>query len=286
MTGRAVAARSACGTRLHLQHGPIDLLIKADGDRECAFAAATARFATVLEELVAELPLLRSPLLADSKKPRGEVALRMDAACRIFTDRGFITRMAAVAGSVADEVLAAMVARAPLRRAMVNNGGDIALHLARRETYAVRMRSVTGDDLGDVVIRGGDRIGGIATSGRHGRSFSLGIADSVTVLARSGAVADAAATMVANAVDLPDHPGIHRVPAFTLTPDSDLGSVPVVVRCGTLTAVHRAHALNLGLERAEQLVERGTVIGCALFLQGEARVCGVVPRMERDIAYA
>ena len=50
---------------------------------------------------------------------------------------------------------------------------------------------------------------GIATSGWRGRSFSLGIADAVTVLAATAAEADAAATMIANAVDLPGHPGDH-----------------------------------------------------------------------------
>ena len=34
-------------------------------------------------------------------------------------------------------------------------------------------------------------LGGIATSGAHGRSFSLGVADSVTVLAKTAAMADA-----------------------------------------------------------------------------------------------
>ena len=49
---------------------------------------------------------------------------------------------------------------------------------------------------------------GIATSGWRGRSFSLGIADAVTVLAATAAEADAAATVIANAVDLPGHPAI------------------------------------------------------------------------------
>ena len=67
---------------------------------------------------------------------------------------------------------------------------------------------------------------GIATSGWRGRSFSLGIADAVTVLADRAAAADAAATIIANAVDLPGHPAIVRVPACELAPDSDLGRAP------------------------------------------------------------
>ncbi len=76
-------------------------------------------------------------------------------------------------------------------------------------------------------IRAEDGIGGIATSGWRGRSFSLGIADAVTVLAETAAAADAAATIIANAVDLPGHPGIVRQPASSLQPDSDLRDLPV-----------------------------------------------------------
>jgi hypothetical protein len=38
------------GRRLHLQHGPIDLIIGAEGAREVAFAAARVRFETLLKE--------------------------------------------------------------------------------------------------------------------------------------------------------------------------------------------------------------------------------------------
>ncbi len=118
------------GNRLHLQHGPIDLVIAAEGPpgaREAAFDAARRRFATILEELVAELPALRRP--PDGGAFTGPTARRMAAAVAPFRDV-FITPMAAVAGAVAEEVQAAMLAAAPLERAWVNNGGDIALHLA------------------------------------------------------------------------------------------------------------------------------------------------------------
>ena len=85
---------------------------------------------------------------------------------------------------------------------------------------------------------------GIATSGQGGRSFSLGIADAVTVLARRAADADAAATMIANAVDL-DHPAIQRRPAVRLDPDSDLGDLPVTVAVGDLSRSEVAAALDL-----------------------------------------
>ena len=149
----------------------------------------------------------------------------MHAAVAPFAADCFITPMAAVAGSVAEEILGAMLAAAPLDRAYVNNGGDIALHLGA-EQFAVGLMDRPGPPgvMQTIQIEAGDPARGIATSGRHGRSFSLGIADAVTVLAATASQADAAATVIANAVDLPGHPAIIRMPANELQPDSDLGA--------------------------------------------------------------
>src|SRR5947209_15413399 len=209
------------GGRLHLNDGPIDLVIGAFGAGHAvraAYGAATRRFTTILDELCEELPLLRSEVLPSSPLPRGPTTQRMDAAVRPFAKVCFITRMAAVAGAVADEILAAMLTAAELDRAYVNNGGDIALHLSPGQSFAIGMvdRPDHPGLFGQARISASDGIGGIATSGRHGRSFSFGIADAVTILAANAAAADAAATILANAVDLPDHPKVTRVPACDL----------------------------------------------------------------------
>ncbi len=236
--GRAQAALLP-GGRLHLNDGPIDLIIGAFGSQasmDAAYAAATRRFGTILDELCEELPLLRSEIRASSPLPCGPTAQRMDAAVRPFAEDCFITRMAAVAGAVADEILAAMLGAAELDRAYVNNGGDIALHLAAGQSFAIGMvdRPDRPGLFGQARISAGDGIGGIATSGWRGRSFSLGIADAVTILAQNAAAADAAATVVANAVDLPGHPDITRVPANDLDPQSDLGARLVTRDVGDL----------------------------------------------------
>lgn len=276
--GGPVAALLDGGGRLHLQHGPIDLIIGADavadGGRDRAFAAAARRFDGLLEALVAELPLLRAAMTADLPEPAGPVARRMDAATRPHGGEGFVTCMAAVAGAVADEILAAMTAAVPLRRAYVNNGGDIALHLGPGERFTGAMAGLDGRDLGRIALNGGDGIGGIATSGAGGRSFSLGIADSVTVLAATGAAADVAATLIANAVDLPGHPAITRRPAASMQPDSDLGERLVVTAVAALTPDETATALAAGVARAEGLLRRDRIAGAALFLQGQQRLVG------------
>ena len=273
----APTVQRLAGDRLHLSHGPIDVVLRAWGTPEAvdaAEAAAIALFPTILPGLVAELPELRRPV-AEAPRAAHAVARRMVAACAAFAPI-FITPMAAVAGAVADALLAAMRAAAPLTRAYVNDGGDIAVHVAAGEMLAIGLaadpRHLALD--GALRITASAGIGGIATSGRHGRSFSLGIADAVTVLARDAATADAAATLIANAVDL-DSPAVRRMPASALDPDSDLGDRLVTVGLGALSDGEVAGALDAGLARAEQFRAMGHILGAARRLRGAARATGL-----------
>lgn len=266
------------GDRLHLQHGPIDLIIGAEGDaptdRDRAFAAAHDRIQGLLEGLVSELELHRSQLFPDTPQPLDPVAQHMHKAARRFCEETFLTPMIAVAGSVADTILAAMVAAQPLRRAYVNNGGDIALHLEDDAQFSIAMAQQDGADLGRISISAGDDIGGIASSGAPGRSFSLGIADSVTVLAKDAATADVAATLIANAIDLPDHPGIKRTPATELQPDNDLGDRPVTTFVPDLSADDCRAALASGRLTAERFLGLQLIQGASLTLQGYSELVG------------
>ena len=275
---KPVAALLDGGQRLHLQHGPIDLIIGADpvgaGTRQSAFKAAAERFDTILEGLCRELPRHRTQLTWDTTMPQDVTAQRMYRAARPFCAATFVTPMSAVAGSVADEVLAAMLAACPLDRAYVNNGGDIAVHLAPGATFSVAMAGLEGGNLGRLRFGADAGIGGIATSGAGGRSLSRGIADSVSVLAGSAAQADVAATLIANAVDLPGHPNIMRQPAHDVQPDSDLGAQAVVTSVGTLSATDRAEALAAGRVVAQDMQRAGHIRGAALFLQGETTQTG------------
>jgi ApbE superfamily uncharacterized protein (UPF0280 family) len=264
------------GRRLHLNHGPIDLIVGVFGapeEKRLAYAQAVERFQTILTELVAELPELRRPATRMPRSFTGSTANRMEkAVCRHAP--AFITPMAAVAGSVADEILAALVDRRKLDKAYVNNGGDIALHLAPGQSMSAAVAG-TGHGFADrLTVRATDPVRGIATSGWRGRSFSLGIADAATVLARTAAEADAAATIIANAVDLSGHPAITRAPASSLAPDSDLGERLVTTGVGALTADEIAKALEGGVAVAGKLRREGKIVAAAVFLVGESRAIG------------
>ena len=267
--------------RMHLHDGPIDLIVEAFGaprEVETAYRAASARFVTVLDELCSELSFLRRACSTVSVWPRGAVARRMTAAVMPYAAECFVTPMAAVAGAVAEEILAAMVSAADLSRAYVNDGGDIALHLSRGEKLLVGMieRPDLPSLLGTTTLRSTDPVRGIATSGWRGRSFSLGIADAVTVLADRAAAADVAATIIANAVDLPGHLAIVRVPACELAPDNDLGNRPVTQAVGELRPQEVNQALEAGAQTADRLLRMGLMRSAALSLQGETRVVGAL----------
>jgi ApbE superfamily uncharacterized protein (UPF0280 family) len=321
------AAMLSDGRRLHLQHGPIDLVIEAFGERdqiETAYAQAVEAFGDVLTGLVSELPLLRAPLGAVRPVLNGPVAARMVGACWPHRDV-FITPMAAVAGAVADHVLECMLRGLSLPRAYVNDGGDIAFHVAPGERLTcgvatdvaltvqrpilrdAALRAAPQDEVvklepphpeepfgaeaangvskdgqvrdlaaslidGAIALTADMPVRGIATSGRAckgrgGRSFSLGIADAVTVLAADAAAADAAATIIANSVDLPGHPGIGRAPAAAIDPDSDLGDHLVTLDVPALERHEADRALRAGVAKAEALRQAGLIFGAVLVLQ-------------------
>ncbi|MFT4117549.1 UPF0280 family protein [Bradyrhizobium sp.] len=279
MTRSPQIALLSDGRRLHLQDGPIDLIVEARGpagEVRAAYEAAARRFTGLLDELCAELPDLRMAAEPGRTPLTGVVARRMHAAVAPYAADCFITPMAAVAGSVAEEILGAMLGAAMLERAYVNNGGDIALHLGEGEHFAVGLMDRPDSDgvMRTIRIAADDPVRGVATSGRHGRSFSLGIADAVTVLAATAAQADAAATVIANAVDLPAHPAIIRQPANELQPDSDLGARLVTRDVVALSRYETAAALESGAECARQLFDRGLIEGAVLQLCGDMIVIG------------
>lgn len=263
------------GKRLHLQHGPIDLIVEVfGGDKRAAYGRAAQRFETVLEELVAELEVLRQWASPDAKL-NGSVARRMQAA--VLPLRGeFITPMAAVAGSVADEILSCLCRDADHHKAYVNNGGDVAFHLGPGETIEAGIAAAAG---GRVTITHDMPWRGVATSGWRGRSHSLGIADSVTVVAKNAAAADAAATIIANAVDLPGSPRIERTPARQLAPDSDLGDRLVTVAVDALSPAEIRNALERGSYSAKAMLENRLIGGAVLELQGAVEIVGPFPQL-------
>ncbi|MCF6321790.1 MAG: UPF0280 family protein [Rhizobiaceae bacterium] len=258
------------GRRLHLHHGPIDLIIKATGDGwQQSYRQARLRFETILDELVGELEMLRHPCEA-GRQFKGPVAQNMQLSVEQFLPL-FITPMAAVAGAVADEILDAMVKHTRLDKIYVNNGGDSAIFLAEGQSINA---AIAARFAASIAIHSSDPHRGIATSGWRGRSQSFGIADSVSVVARNAAIADAAATMIANCIDLPGHKAITRQRADEIQPDSDLGDRLITTGVGVLSDEEINCALDGGYRLAEQYHECGLIGGVMLVLGDHVRQIG------------
>lgn len=272
-------------TRLHAQHGPIDLIIQVEGsdtERRLAFEQAMIFFDSVLVDLVAELEQLRLPAAnAASKTFRSVVARHMQRTVIQYKNE-FVTPMAAVAGAVADCTLAALSNNRKLNRAFVNNGGDIALHLPNNSCYSMGICESTRSTRFDasVQIDNTSSIRGVATSGWHGRSHSLGIADAVTVLATNAANADTAATLIANRIDLPRSSKIQREAANKLAPQSDLGNRAVTVAVQVLTKTEKVQALSKGRSYAQELIAQGLIDSAYMSLQGQRMVAGRIPNIQ------
>jgi ApbE superfamily uncharacterized protein (UPF0280 family) len=269
--------------RRHFQHGPIDIIAYAEGDPVSvaqAHEAAWQRFGQILPELVHELAELRKPVRGAGtlKGPIAQSMWQACKACLIDADaEAFLTPMAAVAGSVAQNLNACYQAPG-IKRAWVNNGGDIALHLTEDTAVSIGLfadlarldeqQLIAGVQTDAVFeVTHGMGIGGVATSGWRGRSFSLGIADSVTVFAASASQADAAATMIANAVNVSDL-RVVRQPASALKDDSDLGQQLVTVAVPKLGQDEIAQALEAGLKKARTLRQNGLICASVLSCQG------------------
>jgi len=238
----------------------------------------------VLDELVCELPELRQPL-GDRCELAGPVARRMWQACQPYR-AGFVTPMAAVAGSVAQELIE-HYARPGIQRAWVNNGGDVALHLAPGESIRVGLfADLARFDAaaavlplqtdGHMTVHATLPVRGVATSGWRGRSFSLGIADSVTVLARTAAQADVAATLIANAVNVPDA-RIERRPANELRHDTDLGDRPVTFHVPPLDQATVLRAVRAGQRMARELQASDLIWSAIIVCQGWSATAGGEP---------
>ena len=276
MTGAAVAAFLSDG-RLHLQHGPIDLIIEANGDAKdisIAYDAMAKRFETVLDELVPELATLRKEV-SSADNAKSSIARRMIVAALKFNDE-FVTPMAAVAGSVADEIVEIGWNVISLSKLYINNGGDIAFRISPGHELTVGVaKSVTSSALlGRLHFSANSNVRGVATSGFGGRSRTFGIADAVTVVSSCAADADVAATLIANHVSLGSHPQVSAVAANLIDESSDLGGRLVTTAVGVLTNYEIKSALDKGEHRANELFAKQLISGAFLALRGSVRSVG------------
>ena len=91
-----------------------------------------------------------------------------------------------------------------------------------------------------------------------------------------GGSSDAAATLIANAVDV-DHPAVKRVRACDIDPDSDLGDRLVTAEVGVLDDAAIEAALDAGHRRAKEMARAGLIRAAVMVLRHHYRVAGNMP---------
>jgi hypothetical protein len=243
--------------------GPMRLVIRAWNKKQPQIKLArraAEESISYLERIARCRPLLSRPIPDIEDLPGDELALGMIRSTRAIGDHD-LTPMAAVAGTIADAV-ADWLFEQGLTRVIVDNGGDIAIRLARGETATVGVRpQVTSPLISHVIhLDSGRSTWGVTTSGMGGRSFTRGIASAVTVLAADASVADAAATAVANACFVEDK-GIIQLPAENIDPNSDLAGINVTTEVAPLSAESIRMAVGNARHKAENLFQKGLIIG-------------------------
>lgn len=243
-----------------------DGVLRTDACREAANAAIG-----FLAEVAQEHRSLKRPAMQMDEPRPGSIVHTMWQATRSIGDPD-LTPMAAVAGTIAGATADFLRDRG-LSRIMVNNGGDIALYVAPGETLNVGIRpDVRSPKVSHrAPVTPETQVRGIATSGIGGRSFTRGIASAATVLASCPAIADAAATALANATFVVSR-AVIQVNAEELYPDTDLRGVKVTTTVGELTGDEITTALDQALTRARDLEGQGLIAGACLFVKGRMGV--------------
>lgn len=276
VSSRAAITTDAAGwTRV--EYGPMRLDIHATtrGRYDAGLVEAAARASLAYLD---RLALYRQRLARPVKRPGtawpGDALVERMVKCVEAVGDDDLTPMAAVAGTVADAVADGLFGRG-MTRVIVNNGGDIAVRLEQGEHVRVGVRSDLRCATLSHTLRLDGRTSswGVATSGFGGRSFTRGIASAVSVVGENAAMADAAATAVANACMTEDE-RILQMPAEVIDPNTDLVGIPVTISIGPLPETGFRRAIDRALAKAEQLSSRGIIVGALIAAGGMVAVTG------------
>jgi len=243
------------GKRLHLQNGPLNLILQAFGPPSevgRAYDAAIERARALVFELAEDVPRLQGGLT-----PNTAVGRRASAACAEVT--GALGPVTAVTGAVADEVLAALVQGGPLDRAFVNNRGCLAFHLAEGQSItplAMDWAEFPRQEA-KLPIRSEVRTRALVCAGWRFDGMAFGYVDRIYTAAPSSAVAEAALGSIC--ARMVPATGAQSVPATIIMPESVLGDLAVYPSRQDISGDEAAVLIAQGGEMADALFAAGTV---------------------------
>jgi hypothetical protein len=266
---------------MFVEVGPASLVIQGEKDGrpfEFEREQLIKNVNSILGEIRDYLPVLKQKSYKiKNTKHMPDVPRKMVEAVKTI-DEASLTPMAAVAGSVADAIKDFLKSEG-LDLVLVNNGGDISIFNENGRRLKI--------DIGDIfscrrsphalsIEHLGDY--GIATSGFGGRSFTLGLADTVTVIAASGALADAAATFICNCTDT-ESDQVMRQRASEIDPLTDIPDELVTIRVNQLNEHDIFNSVENGLIIANNMIKQSNIYDAIIRLQGHtvATITGVSP---------
>ena len=262
--------RLSSGTVL-VDYGPMRMFISVSehGVPLSTLAEEGAHLAmTLLKDLSRCLPIIkRKGVTLEANDDYPEVVRRMIGATQKIGEPD-LTPLAAVAGTTS-EMVADFVFSKGGTKVLVDNGGDVAIRLSEGETVRVGVKTEIGAKQPSYLISIDSTmgIGGVATSGLGGRSFTKGIASAATVLAAKASFADAAATVIGNFTNI-NEPNISGTLAERIYPDTDIAGEWVTTKVGELAPEKIEQALNNGLSKANTLCRKKLIHGAFIALQG------------------
>ena len=249
--------------KLYIEYGPTNLEIEVTNDNHIEiYQFILSIFKDKFDELAKEKDKLKRKTLA-KRKFNSEIGKIMQKSTEIFLPK-FITPMAAVAGSLSESLLNDLLKNFVLDKIYINNGGDVAIYSSENKNFTF---SVGKNSEIQIFLEKISGHYGVATSGWKGRSFSFGIADSVTVVAKSASIADAAATMIANDINIDYHPNIKKENATIIYEETDLKDKLITTNVGFLNHSEIKMALNKGKSSANILINKKIILSALLNLK-------------------
>jgi len=205
----------------------------------------------------------------------------------ILTSKRFedptVTPLIAVAGAGADEVADFIFNTGKADKVVVNNGGDIAIRLKNDEVVRVGIKSDLTDKAVShlITVTLASEIGGVATSGFGGRSFTRGVANAAVAIANDATSADVAATLIGNATDV-ESTAVIKVLAKELYGATDIPDLSVTKTIGHLEKSQIEEALDRGMQKAGTFQERGLILGTFLAVKDQFRISrSIMPLIQR-----
>ena len=256
-----------------VDYGPMHMFISAFENKKplIKLAEEGAHFAMkVLEDLAKFLSVIKKKSKElEIEETFPDVVRRMIEATKKMEEPD-LTPLAAVAGTASDVVADFMFSRGGTK-IIVDNGGDIAIRLREGEVARVGIKTEIDSKQPTYLISIDSTmgIGGVATSGLGGRSFTKGIASAATLISEAASFSDAAATVIGNFTNIEDQE-VSRSLAEKIYPDTDIAGEWITVKVGRLCEEKIEKALTNGLSKANSICEKGLIKGAFIALQGKA----------------